>query len=94
MYVSLGIGTGATEEPAERLDAAGRRDLIRRLSNLATGRMVLVVSHRAELATWADRVVVLANGQICEQGAAGTLLEAGGEFARLFRVTSPPGQTA
>ena len=72
------------DEPASAMDAAGRRDLVERLSALTDGRMALVVSHRMELVTWADRIVVLADGEMVESDTAANLVARGGEFARLF----------
>jgi ATP-binding cassette subfamily B protein len=48
------------------------------------GRTTLLITHHAALAAAADRVLVLGNAGIVEQGAAGELLARDGAFATLF----------
>ena len=53
------------------------------------GRTTLVVSHRLSLARAADRVVVLADGRIVEDGPPGELLaQPGSHFAAMVRADS------
>ena len=53
------------------------------LSRLMKGRTTLVIAHRLSTIEHADRVVVLSNGCIAEQGTHQQLLRAGGLYARL-----------
>jgi len=55
------------------------------------GRTTIVISHRLEPARRADRVVVLENGRIVEEGPADALVTRGGAFAGLFGVLQPAG---
>jgi len=48
------------------------------------GRTILVITHRMALAASADRVLVLGDAGIVEQGAPTELQARGGAFARLF----------
>ena len=52
----------------------------------AAGRAVIVISHRLANVRDADRIVVLADGRIAEQGDHDTLLAAGGRYATLFAL--------
>jgi len=72
------------DEPTSALDAHTQRDVVRMLQTAAGGRTALVVSHRPEMLAWTQRVIVLRDGAVVEEGTAGTLRSAGGEFARLF----------
>ena len=57
------------------------------------GRTTLVIAHRLSTIEHADRVVVLADGQVAEQGTHAQLLQQGGIYARLhaqgFRSEDP-----
>ncbi|MBG6092330.1 ABC transporter ATP-binding protein [Actinomadura viridis] len=61
------------------------------LSELAAGRTVLVVAHRLASVVGADRIVVLEQGRIAEQGTHDELLAAGGRYARMWRVQERAG---
>ncbi|MEU8800556.1 ABC transporter ATP-binding protein [Spirillospora sp. NPDC048819] len=61
------------------------------LSELAAGRTVLVVAHRLASVAGADRIVVLEQGRMAEQGEHGELLAAGGRYARMWRLQEQAG---
>jgi ATP-binding cassette, subfamily B, bacterial len=72
------------DEPAAALDARAERDVYEQFLKLAAGKTVLLISHRIGSARLADRVVVLANGRIVEEGTHDALLAAGGLYAELY----------
>lgn len=72
------------DEPTAHLDAALQASLGRSIRALCEGRTVLLIAHRLETLRQADRVVVLAQGRVVEQGAPAELRAAGGAFARLW----------
>ena len=72
------------DEPTSALDARTQRDVVRMLQTAAAGRTALVVSHRPEMLAWTQRVIVLREGAVVEEGTAAALRAGAGEFARLF----------
>jgi ATP-binding cassette subfamily B protein len=72
------------DEPTSALDARTQREVVRMLQTAAIDRTALVVSHRPEMLDWTQRVVVLRDGTVVEEGAAASLRSGNGEFARLF----------
>jgi ATP-binding cassette subfamily B protein len=51
---------------------------------LTAGRTAIMISHRLGAARLADRILVLRDGRIVEDGHHDTLIAAGGEYAKLF----------
>lgn len=74
------------DEPTSALDPLAEAALFEKLAQLAEGRTTLFISHRLGICRAADRVLVLKNGRLVEQGRHEDLIEAGGEYARMFRV--------
>ena len=56
------------------------------LSRLLANKTVIVIAHRMRTIENADKVVVLKDGRVAEQGAPADLMAAGGEFARMVRL--------
>ena len=60
--------------------------LFRSLIRLAKARTTLVIAHRLSTVRHADRILVLTEQGIAEQGTHDTLLAAGGAYAGLYRM--------
>jgi ABC-type multidrug transport system fused ATPase/permease subunit len=73
------------DEPTSNLDATTEQHVFASLERLAHGRTTLVISHRLATARRADRIVVLNDGQIVEEGTHEGLVSAGRAYARLLR---------
>lgn len=72
------------DEPAAALDAVAEQHLFETLVELCRDRSVLLISHRFSTVRMADRICVLRQGRIVEQGAHADLMAAGGHYAELF----------
>jgi ATP-binding cassette, subfamily B, bacterial len=72
------------DEATAALDLATEAAVTRAAQHLAAHRTTLVVAHRLTTAARADRIVVIAGGQITETGTHDALLAAGGEYASLW----------
>lgn len=71
------------DEATSNLDAASEAAVQEALDRLARGRTTVVVAHRLSTVRDADRIVVLVDGRVVEEGTHATLLGQGGEYARL-----------
>jgi ATP-binding cassette subfamily B protein len=71
------------DEATSALDAESERLVQEALERLMENRTTLVIAHRLATVRAADRIVVMADGRIVEQGNHAQLAEAGGLYARL-----------
>jgi ABC-type multidrug transport system fused ATPase/permease subunit len=74
------------DEPTSGLDARSEHAVMAAIERAAEGRMALVVSHRLQVATLADRVLVMTDGLIDEAGTPAELVARGGTFADWCRL--------
>jgi ATP-binding cassette subfamily B protein len=72
------------DEPTAALDARAEYEVFLRFAELIGGRMAILISHRFSTVRMADRIIVLQNGTITEQGTHEALARAGGLYAELF----------
>lgn len=72
------------DEPTAALDARSELNLFERFVDLTQGKTAVLISHRLGVARLADRIIVLADGRIAEDGTHSQLLAAGGLYASLF----------
>jgi ATP-binding cassette subfamily B protein len=74
------------DEPTAALDARSEHDLFQRFADLTTQKMSVLISHRFSTVRMADRILVLENGQIAEQGPHDELVKYGGRYAEMFEL--------
>ncbi len=74
------------DEATASLDVENETKVQRALSTLLAGKTVLVIAHRMRTVSNVDKVVVLEDGTVSEQGAPAALLEQGGTFARMVAL--------
>jgi ATP-binding cassette, subfamily B, bacterial len=72
------------DEPTAALDARAEYEVFKRFSELMAGRMGILISHRFSTVRMADRIIVLRNGEVEEEGTHEALVAAGGLYAELF----------
>ncbi|MCR6628981.1 MAG: ABC transporter ATP-binding protein/permease [Magnetospirillum sp.] len=71
------------DEATSALDYESEHLIQDALDRLSEGRTVITIAHRLSTIRNADRIIVLANGRITEEGDFRTLTASGGAFARL-----------
>jgi ATP-binding cassette subfamily B protein len=74
------------DEPTAALDARSEYEVFQRFAELTEGKMALLISHRFSTVRMADRIVVLENGRIAEQGSHGQLIALGARYAEMFEL--------
>jgi ATP-binding cassette subfamily B protein len=74
------------DEPTAALDARAEYETFRRFAELVAGQTALLISHRFSTVRMADRIVVLQQGTIVEEGTHDQLVSRNGLYAELFRL--------
>jgi ATP-binding cassette subfamily B protein len=74
------------DEPTAALDARSEFEVFHRFSELTAGKMAIFISHRFSTVRAADRILVLANGRIAEEGTHDQLASLGGRYAEMFEM--------
>ncbi len=78
------------DEPTSALDAENERAILDALARLMKGRTTLIIAHRLSTVRHADRIVVLQDGAVVEQGTHGELLARPAAYARLHALQTAP----
>jgi len=74
------------DEPTSALDAVAEQEVYREFAAAAGGRTTVLISHRLGSARLADRVVVLHEGRVVEEGTQQDLLSREGPYAQMYRA--------
>jgi ATP-binding cassette, subfamily B, bacterial len=74
------------DEPTASLDARSEYEVFQRFAELTQGKTAVLISHRFSTVRMADRIVVLENGRIAEQGSHRQLLALGGRYSNMFEL--------
>jgi subfamily B ATP-binding cassette protein MsbA len=74
------------DEATSSLDAESEMLVQKALENLMKGRTTFVIAHRLATIDYADRIIVIVNGRIVEEGEKAELLARQGEFFKLYQM--------
>src|SRR5262249_54924600 len=74
------------DEPTASLDARSEYEVFQRFSELTNSKMALLISHRFSTVRIADRILVLDNGRIAEEGSHRQLMTLGGLYSGMFEL--------
>jgi ATP-binding cassette subfamily B protein/subfamily B ATP-binding cassette protein MsbA len=73
------------DEPTSALDPTTEAAIMRTIEDLMKGRTTLIITHRIATVHGVDKIVVLANGTVAEEGRGPELVAKGGVYASLYR---------
>ena len=73
------------DEPASSLDADSEYEVFRNFKKLMKGKSAVLISHRFSTVKMADKIIVIRNGRITEQGPHSILVQKDGPYADWFQ---------
>lgn len=74
------------DEPSAALDPISEDRIFEQLYRLSEGKSAITISHRLSNTTLADKILVISDGNIIEEGSHHELLQKNGKYARLFKL--------
>lgn len=74
------------DEPSAALDPISEDRIFEQLYNLSHGKSSVTISHRLSNTTLADKILVISDGHIIEEGSHSELLKRNGKYAKLFKL--------
>ncbi len=74
------------DEATSNIDVESENDIMARITELAKAKTVILISHRLANVAGADKLYVLENGRVAEEGGHAELLARGGAYARLWNA--------
>ncbi len=81
------------DEATSSLDSQSEKNILSALTRISHNKTTLVIAHRLSTVIDADRIIVLEQGRICEQGDHESLIEVDGLYATLWRLQQKKVQT-
>lgn len=76
------------DEPTSALDPIAESEIYNKYSELTDGRMAIYISHRLASTRFCDRIILIAEGSIDEEGTHNELIARNGHYADLFEIQS------
>lgn len=74
------------DEPTAALDPIAESNLYANYHRISAGKTTVFVSHRLASTSFCDRILLMENGAVCEEGTHADLIRRNGTYARLFAM--------
>jgi len=74
------------DEPTSALDPLIETEILTKFIKAAENKTALIISHRVGLCRMVDRIIIMKEGEIAEDGTHDILLAAGGEYTKLYEA--------
>lgn len=76
------------DEPTAALDPIAEADMYQKYHDMTNGKSSVYISHRLASTRFCDRIILLEDASICEEGTHEALLALGGKYTHLYNVQS------
>lgn len=76
------------DEPTSALDPVAESEMYQQYDKMAAGKSAVYISHRLASTRFCDRIILIENAGIAEEGTHGELLAKGGRYADLYGIQS------
>ena len=76
------------DEPTAALDPIAESEMYRKYDEMTEGKSSVYISHRLASTRFCDRIIMIGDGGICEEGTHEELLKRGGKYADLYEIQS------
>ena len=76
------------DEPSSALDPKAESEFNELVFNMLPERTIVIISHRLSTTKMADRIILIQNGRVAEDGSHNELMENNGIYAKMFEVQS------
>ncbi|MDE5859271.1 MAG: ATP-binding cassette domain-containing protein, partial [Oscillospiraceae bacterium] len=76
------------DEPTAALDPIAEQEMYLNYADFSKGKSSVFISHRLASTRFCDRIILIADGKIAEEGTHDRLMKAGGTYAELFAMQS------
>ena len=76
------------DEPTAALDPIAESEMYQKYNEMTSGKSSIYISHRLASTRFCDRIIMIIDGEIGEEGTHDELLKLNGEYAKLYEVQS------
>ena len=76
------------DEPTAALDPIAEQEMYLNYAEFSKGKSSVFISHRLASTRFCDRIIMIENGKVTEEGTHVELMEQGGKYAKLFELQS------